>query len=115
MRGFEFTSDLHFCYDPKQRARFIAGELGEHWAKRYPEIFDKDDLRIYRNQCEDGYHFYEWLGAILLYEVTGYLSLVEKYGCKSHPGKDLVYKKLAPDTVQEMDFSGWPDPILLRT
>ena len=104
-----FIKTLHFCFDPKQRRRFTDGRLGEEWRGRYPDLFDDKDVEIYRNQCRDGYHFFEWLGAILLYEATGYRSLVEKYGSKGHPRKSLVYDKLAPDWFEEMDDSGWPD------
>lgn len=101
--------ELHFCYNPKQRDRFVDGKLGEHWAERYPELFDEDDLRLYHSQCQDGYHFFEWLGAILIYEATGYLSLIEKYGCGAHPKKGPVFEALTPAVIQDMDGAGWPD------
>jgi hypothetical protein len=101
-----------FCFHSRQRERFRSGELGPEWAKRYPEIFDEEDLRIYRTECENGYHFYEWLGAVLLFEATGYLSLIEKYGSENHPRKTQLFESMASEAseaVQAIDGAGWPD------
>jgi hypothetical protein len=103
-----FLTHLHFCYHPEQKRRFVSGELGEIWYGQYRELFDEDDYRLYRTQCKFGYHFYEWLGAILLYEATGFLSLVEKYGCANHNRKLSIWQKVAP--IPDLpDDAGYPD------
>ena len=94
-------TQLAFPYREAQRDKFRAGVLGEQWAKRYPEVFDEDDLRLYRNQCENGYHFFEWLAAIIIFESTGYLSLIEKYGCAGHKRKLPLWEKIAPLSIQK--------------
>lgn len=106
----QFITSLTFPYSELQRDKFKAGELGEQWAKRYPELFDKDDLRIYRNQCENGYHFFEWLAAIIIFEATGYRCLIEKYGCPGHKRKLPIWESIAPLSIQNLPFAkGWPD------
>jgi hypothetical protein len=108
MSEHEFILPLHFFYHADQRRRFVAGELGPIWSARYPQLFDDDDCRLCRNQCKDGFHFYEWLAAILLYEATGYLSLVQKYGSKNHKRKLPIWEKVAP--VKSLpDGYGYPD------
>jgi len=78
----------------QQHEDFRDGGLIESWSKLYPQIFDKDDNRIARSQGTRGYHFYEWLGAITIYNTTGYLSLIEKYGMKNHLRKLEVLKEV---------------------
>jgi len=50
--------------------------------------------------------------AVLLYESTGYISLVEKYGCSKHPKKMEPYCDRVPENVRnfldELD-GGHPD------
>jgi hypothetical protein len=84
--------------------------LAHEWARRYgvaesppeprrtsrgpalPELFDKQDLKNAQNQPR--YHFFEWLGAIVLYQATGYLSLIAKYQFEKHRRKQEILKKL---------------------
>ena len=75
-----------------QRAKFSSGQLAAEWAQRYPQLFDQDDCRLIAKGKT--YHFFEWLGAIIIYETTGYLSLVEKYQFKNHKKKRDVLLKL---------------------
>lgn len=82
-------------FTEEQRKRFRSGELVKEWARIYKEIFDKDDKRITSKQ--HSYHFFEWLAAIVIYNSTGYLSLVEKYRCKNHPRKQKILHKLFSD------------------
>ncbi len=84
----------NFEVNPKQRERFISGELWQEWSEKYPDLFDADDRRIARNQARLGYHFYEWLAAMLIYHSTGYLSLVELYYTKTHKGKQSALEKI---------------------
>jgi len=58
---------------------FRSGKLWRKWHSDYPDLFDTDDLRLVKNAARLGFHFYEWLAAILLFHSTGYLSLIEKY------------------------------------
>jgi len=106
----EFIENLRFCYHPNLREQFCAGTLGPIWSQKYPQIFDKEDCGLYASQSEGGYHFHEWLAAILLYEATGYLSLIEKYGSKNHARKMEIWNAVAPPEIRELpNECGWPD------
>src|SRR5438105_15594882 len=109
LRGDEDSIDqLTFCYRRAQHDKFISGELGIEWARQYPHLFDEDDRRLYDSQCGLGYHFFEWLGAILLYEATGYISLIEKYGSDNHTRKLPLWEKIAPAGIRELPCEkGW--------
>lgn len=101
---------IEFPYAQTQRDAFRSGRLMEEWAERYPHLFDERDVEITRNQLN--YHFFEWLAAVLLYEATGYLSLVEKYETASHGRKIEVFRQLVPRSVYEhvlANRSGVPD------
>ena len=87
------------AFRPSQRALFAAGPLRERWAERYPDLFDARDLEGARNQ--PGYHFYEWLAAVSLFESTGWLSLVEKYQF-AHERKRAVLDRLGAQRL--VDF-----------
>ena len=65
-------------------------------------LFDSDDIRIANNQKQLGYHYYEWLAAILIYHTTGYLSLVETFAYKSHTRKRQVLETLVAG--EALDF-----------
>jgi hypothetical protein len=89
-----FTEILEFEVDSKERELFKSGKLWQEWHRRYPEIFDDDDLRLAQNQAHLGYHYCEWQAAIFLYEKTGYRSLVEKYHFRRHKNKQNILRKL---------------------
>lgn len=58
------------------------------------------------------YHFFEWLSAVLLFEATGYVSLVEKYTSKSHPQKLTTLQGIVTPKLYEWlcdNESGQPD------
>jgi len=80
-----------------QRARWQSGHLAREWRTRFPDLFDDDDLRLANSQPD--FHFYEWLGAIVLHHTTGYLSLVEKYEFATHPRKQQIVAQLLPGPV----------------
>jgi hypothetical protein len=104
--------DFVFIFHPERREKFRTGELGDEWVKRYPDLFDSDDVRILITDHQRKYHFFEWLSSVLLYESTGYISLMEKYSAKSHPRKISLFSKLVPQEVFDflMDApSGHPD------
>ena len=99
-------------YTESQRDRFRSGELVRIWARQYPKIFDKDDIRITRKQ--PNYHFFEWLAAITIYNSTGYLSLIEKYEFKNHEKKQRILKKLMTnEQVVQIYLHGAQCPDLL--
>ena len=111
----ETQFDFIFTFNPTQRERFRDGSLAQTWHQKYPELFDDDDVRILMHQRK--YHFFEWLSAILLFEATGCVSLVEGYIAKSHPRKRAVLQDLVPPRVFEwMDRnqSGQPDLFVYR-
>jgi hypothetical protein len=86
---------FEFPYTDQQRKSFFSGKLITEWAKKYPFLFDKDDIKLARSQAPKfHYHFYEWLGAVLLYEATGYYSLIA--------GKDKFNRIM-------VDSAGTPD------
>lgn len=104
--------DFRFSFHPRQRERFRDGSLVDEWLQRYPMLFDEDDARVLSTSHQRKYHFFEWLGAILLFEATGYLSLVEKYTSKSHTAKrHAVQKLLQPELFDWLskNESGQPD------
>lgn len=102
---------LEFLYHPAVRDEFQSGKLVTLWSSRYPDIFDGQDLRLARSQ--PGYHFYEWLAAVLMYESTGYVSLIEKYDCPNlHPRKVAVFERIVGPELADWlfdDSTGKPD------
>ncbi len=83
----------------EQFGRFKSGELWNEWANKYPELFDSDDIRVANTQANMGYHFHEWLAALLIYESIGYLSLIESYEFKIQTRKQEILKKIVPENV----------------
>jgi hypothetical protein len=103
-------SKFDFIFTQEQQIRFRSGDLMLDWSERYPMLFDGRDVAICRNQPD--YHFFEWLGAVVLYEATGYLSLIEKYETKSHPRKlDVFRSSVSPDVFDHVlnNRTGVPD------
>jgi hypothetical protein len=86
-----------FEYRKCQRELFRGRNLASEWFKSYPQIFDKDDLRLAKSQPR--YHFFEWLGAIILFNNTTCLSLVEQYQFPSHKRKRKMLADVVPDNV----------------
>jgi hypothetical protein len=106
----DYIRDLRFCFDKRKREQFREGRLGPEWARRYPYLFDQDDVRIYGTQAQHGYHFFEWFAAVLFYESTGFRTLMEKYDC--HPNKLRLFERFVPKEVCEFvcaDSTGAPD------
>jgi hypothetical protein len=87
-----FVKELTFVFDPRLRESWKTGDLPRKWKDRYPKLFDEQDFAQSRSQPNN--HFFEWLAAILLYEATGRLSLIEKYTCRNHPGKREKLKEI---------------------
>jgi VRR-NUC domain-containing protein len=112
---------------PSQQQLWRSGRLAPVWARRFSELFDEDDPRLAESQGHLGYHFGEWLAAIVLHHATGYLSLVSKYEFRKHRRKQEVVERLlspepraalsdrtehgraqAPDLLMyAADFSDW--------
>ena len=104
------AKDLIFTFHNDQREQFRNGKLVEVWSSRYPELFDDRDIELARSQ--PNYHYFEWLSAVMLFEATGYLSLLENYTAKNHPKKLDKYKKIVPPDLFEYTInnqSGLPD------
>ena len=109
--------DFTFTYHAAQRDRFRAGTLAEEWHEKYPELFDAEDLKLLTTPHQRMYHFFEWLSAIVLYEATGYRSLVEGYTAKTHPGKrERLEWMVGPEMFRWLDAhqSGQPDLFVYR-
>ncbi len=67
--------------------------LARHWHRRYPRLFDADDLRLTESQPKN--HFKEWLAAIHVFRRDGAYSLIEKYNVKrAHPRKRPIFERL---------------------
>ena len=81
-----------FPFSPFQRHAFTSGGLASRWKELYPALFDDDDWRLAETQRASGYHFFEWLGAVLIYNATGWHSLVEKYQFEFHERKAQILK-----------------------
>ena len=106
-----------FVFNRSQQTRFKSGELWKEWACQYPNIFDDRDLDLARTQGPGGVHFYEWLAAVVLFNTTGYLSLVEKYESPSHPRKyelfsSMIGKELLDLVLNNEMFGGTQCPDL---
>jgi hypothetical protein len=98
-----------FTYlESRRESWYKDGDLIEEWASRYPQLFDTNTLLEARNQRKEKKHFHEWLSAILIYETTGYLSLVEKYQYEKHEAKHRIFRNYAPPEVLEC-LRTWPD------
>ena len=99
-------------FDERQRRRFRNGSLVEVWRRTYPDIFDTDDVRLTCTQRS--YHFFEWLAAVVVFNTTGYLSLVEKYRNKTHRRKrDVLQELFDPDVLRHICTRGVQCPDLL--
>ena len=71
--------DFTFTFHAAQREKFRTDRLAEEWREKYPLLFEDEDLALLRTAHQRMFHFFEGLSAILLYEATGYRSLVESY------------------------------------
>lgn len=101
----KITSFATFFTSDEQHDLFRSGQLVKQWANAYPHLFDSDDVRIALNQASMGYHYFEWLAAILIYHTTGMLSLVEKYQFKNHKRKREILLKLTSSKIFEYIIS----------
>jgi hypothetical protein len=100
----EIPDRFTFFTSSKLHQRWREGQLAAEWAAAYPAIFDGDDLRIARNQAHLGYHYHEWLSAILLYHTQGLLSLVGKYTFRSHEVKRRLVERLCDAQTTQFLF-----------
>jgi hypothetical protein len=88
-------------FHPTQRQKFTEGILPKEWHNQYPMLLDDDDLRIATTQAKYAYHYYEWLAAIVLFNSTGYFSLVEKYQFLKHHAKQDIIRKIASPKLND--------------
>ena len=86
----------------EQFERFKSGQLAEEWYEKNPDLFDTDDIRVARTQAKFGLHFYEWLSALVIYQSTGWLSLIESYEFRIQTRKQEIIKKLLPRKVLDV-------------
>lgn len=106
------AADFSFVFRNSQRDRFRSGKLVREWRARYPQLFDEHDELVLLSRHQRRYHFCEWLAAVLLFEATGYLSLVVKYTAKSHASKHEPLRGALPESVADWVFAnetGQPD------
>jgi hypothetical protein len=107
------TNDLHQIgriqikrfRDLKQRWRYEG--LGPKWMKKYPFLFDVDpewDRALFYNQgVVYGRHFNEWLASLVLYYVTDFHALNQKYQFKKHKNKRKILESLCmTDSLREL-------------
>lgn len=102
--------NYHFVYHPDRRNQFMSGELVKQWKEQYPFLFDDDDVRLTKTQPES--HFFEWLTAVLIYEATGYYSMIENYIADKHRSKKQKFRTLVGETIFEFadtHQAGLPD------
>jgi hypothetical protein len=97
----DFELFASYFTHPGHHELFRSNELVTRWARTYPMLFDEDDLRIAQTQAEGGYHFYEWLAAVLIYHTHGLYSLVEQYQLGRHSSKQEKLAKLTTAEVVE--------------
>lgn len=101
MKQHHFPIYKSFWIDPNHHKEFKSRQLVSSWATSYPFLFDEKDQEIAQNQAHLGYHYYEWLAAILVFHTEGLLSLVEKYQFNSHKSKAKILQRLAPSETIE--------------
>jgi hypothetical protein len=87
-------------FDPAAREMFTAGLLRDYWFNSYSMLFDEGDLRLATTQPKN--HFFEWMAAVVIYETTGWLTLVEKYAYRNHSAKLRVFLDVAPPEVPQL-------------
>ena len=85
-----------------QFKKFKTEGLYEEWFKRFPVLFDEDDIRVARTQAKLGLHYFEWLSALTVYQCLGYLSLIESYEFKVQKRKQKIIHDLLPPEVLEI-------------
>jgi len=96
--------NLTLYYDPAERRSFCRPDgLWRAWASRYPNLFDRLDVREMETFAPRGRGYHEWLAAIGLYRLTGYNCLLGKYQLKgAHPKKFEIFGRLVPEEVRAL-------------
>jgi hypothetical protein len=94
------VKNLSFIYRESDRENFSCGELRLLWKRKYPFIFSDQDFQIAINQPR--YHFFEWLGAVMIFETTGFLSFIEQYRFKNHKDEFKTVKSFVPKDLFEL-------------
>ncbi|MFY9461834.1 MAG: hypothetical protein WAP51_01365 [Candidatus Sungiibacteriota bacterium] len=87
---------MKLFYSPKLLTGWRKGSLQRQWHKKYPNIFDADDLKLALSQRK--HHFGEWYVARHFAD-RGYKVLVEKYIYPSHQRKFRTMKKRWPGVL----------------
>jgi hypothetical protein len=94
-------------YNPQLHNRFKSGELIEEWAAQYSQLFDERTISHARNQAHLGYHFAEWLTAILVWNSTGYLCLGKYFEPSGGRQVEIMHRLLPEDTSNLIE--NWHD------
>ena len=106
-----------FLVPQDRQALWKALDLQRMWAAQYPRLFDEEDLRLATGrQGVRGFHFVDWLGAIIVSTITGYDALVSKYQYPRHARKRQVVAALGLTNVlrlRQPRFGGTQGPDLL--
>lgn len=63
-------------YDSSLKEKWTRGELQQSWSRKYPDLFDEDDLDFALNQKNQ--HFGEWFAAIYYFQ-RGWKVFIEHY------------------------------------
>lgn len=85
-------------FSPVQHREFRRGGW-RAWARKYPMLFDALDAKNAATQAPLGYHFFEWMAAIAIFEWTGCQVLVMKYHLLRHKQKAELFRRLVPQRV----------------
>tara|TARA_R110002094_G_C4846687_1_gene206650 strand:+ start:207 stop:701 length:495 start_codon:yes stop_codon:yes gene_type:complete len=106
-----FGKEFEFSFTRERFEDYKRGAIHSEWFEKYPQLFDQDDYRIVVNQHHLGYHFFEMLSSILLYEATGFCSLLEKYSSPSHTVKHDRLVATVPRNLLKCfnNYPGEPD------
>lgn len=79
----------------------VARGVAPHWVKVHKHLFDKDDLRLTKNQT--AYHFVEWVAAIHFEKSRRVRAVLAKWkekaeggrgGFKKYPAKAKLVRKM---------------------
>ena len=88
-------------FSEEQRGEFRNGGW-RPWVRKYPKLFDERDARNAAGQAARGYHFFEWLAAIVIFEQMGYRSLLAKYHFRAHLEKIEQFRRRVPGGVVDL-------------
>jgi hypothetical protein len=103
-------------YCPRTIRALWPSRLPREWARVYPQLFDRQDVELTRNQPRN--HFAESFAAIHIFQRDGLWSLVEKYAFRSHTTKRRLLERVLGSSLTIFegileDVGGQPPDLLL--